>query len=106
MVDSDRSNEQCRSHHQKMLKRFGSIEEIIKHLGSQLTSSPVKIEEDRISSTQEEIVPAPMDELQDEIVNLEERNDGIEMVLVDEDEIPPIQKPFAFFDEESLPLFF
>ena len=47
-----------------------------------------------------------MDELQDEIVNLEERNDGIEMVLVDEDEIPPIQKPFAFFDEESLPLFF
>ena len=37
-VDSNRSNEQCRSHHQKMMKRFGSIEKIIK--GFTVSSEP------------------------------------------------------------------
>ena len=65
MVDSDRSNEQCRSHHQKMLKRFGTIEEIIKSLGKEISEPQIKIEEDRISSTQEGLTPIHLEDLEE-----------------------------------------
>ena len=30
-LDEERDNEQCRSHHQKMLKKFGTVQKIIEN---------------------------------------------------------------------------
>ena len=53
-VDNDRSNEQCRSHHQKMLKRFGTVENIIKNLRKLEEPKKVKIEQEKSSFTTDE----------------------------------------------------
>ena len=50
-VDNDRSNEQCRSHHQKMLKRFGTVENIIKNFRQPEEPKEEKIEHEKNSST-------------------------------------------------------
>ena len=46
-LEEERDNEQCRSHHQKMLKKYGTVEKIIRHFQNQ---------EDRsVSSKEDEI---------------------------------------------------
>ena len=80
-----RSHEQCRSHHQKMVKHYKNIDGIIEHL----TQTP-PTSQDSNSERREEELPEPQAEVEDSFFNVLELGD------------PQEPLPLPCFDQDSI----